>query len=179
VTYARPRGAGQYDFHAARAFEELVGTWLGPFKIAHLDDPNRLDYWVPGPYIDVKEKKKSLTLRWQLLDGVPERDLFVIDELSVRKAAEHFPHAYFLIRDVPGGDRIFLARIDEMFCADRVRRNRVGPTGHAKGKWIVSLAGFRQLTDPANQLLPAVLSDQVQTPWKASHCLSLLDIPEI
>lgn len=179
MAYARPKGASARDFQAAKEFEIEVGGWLGPFHIANLDSPERLDYWVPGPYIDVKEKVRSLTRRWELLPGVPEVDLFVIDELAVRKAAEHFPHAYFVIRDVPGGGRIFLARIDEMFCAERARVNRIGDTGHAKGKWVVSLQNFRQLDDPASQLLPTVLYDQVNTPWKAPECLSFIPIPEV
>lgn len=176
MTYARP---ANNDYLNARAFEEEVGSWLGSFKIGNLDSTDRLDWWVPGPFIDVKEKLQPLGVRWHLLPGVDEVDLFVIDELSVRRAAEHFPHAYFLIRDVPGGDRIFLARVDEVFCAERARVNRVGKTNHMKGKWILSLRNFRQLLYPAEQLLPTVLSDQVSTPWKESQCLSFHPIPEV
>jgi hypothetical protein len=179
MAYARPRGASRSDFQNARAFELQVGTWLGEFKIGNLDSPDRLDWWVPGPYIDVKEKRLKLGQRWHLLPGVPEVDLFVIDELAVRKAAKHFPHAYFVIRDLPGGERIFLARVDEMFSVERKRVNRVGSTGHAKGKWIVSLQNFRQLTDPATQLLPTVLHDQQAMPWKYSHCVTQAEVPEV
>lgn len=179
MSYPRPKGAAQADFAAARQWEEEVGEWLGPFKVGNLTDPNRLDWWVPGLYLDAKEKKAVLNPRWHLLDGVEERDLFVIDELSIRKAAAKFPHAYFIIRDRPGGNRIFLARIDEVFTADRVRRNRVGSTQHAKGKWIISLRSFRQLTDPAVQLLPTVLHDQINMPWKTSACLSTEVVGEI
>ncbi len=177
--YARPAGASQADFAKAREFELEVGTWLGDFKVDNLSSPDRLDWWVPGFYIDVKEKNQPLTPRWQLLQGVPERDLFIIDELAVRKAMKHFPHAYFVIRDRPGGDRIFLARVDEMTGAERARLNRVGKTQHAKGKWVVNLQNFRMLTHPAEQLRPTILDDQVRMPWKASECLSLIPIPEV
>ncbi len=179
MVYARPTGASIMDFQNARAFENEVGEWLGQFKVGNLDDPNRLDWWVPGVYIDVKEKVRKLGPRWHLLPGVPEEDLFVIDELSVRKAARHFPHSYFVIRDQPGGNRIFVARVDEMFCVERARRNRVGKTNHAKGKWIVDLKNFRQLTNPGSELLPLVLQDQQGMPWKLSHCLSTSVIEEI
>lgn len=178
MTYGRPPGAPAQDFLAARGFEEEVGSWLGGYKIANLNSPDRLDFWVPGCYVDVKEKRQRLSARWHVLEQVPEEHLFVIDELSVRKAAAHYPHAYFLIRDVPGGGRIYLARIDEMFCADHVRLNRVSAAGNAKGKWVVDLRNFRLLTAPAEQLLPTILNDQIKTPWKDSQCLSMLNIPE-
>lgn len=177
MSYPRPSNAPAWDFNNAREFEEKVGEWLGDFKVGNLTSNTRLDWWVPGFFLDVKEKKQPLTDRWHLLPGVPEQDLFVVDELSVRRAAHHYPHAYFLIRDVPGGGRIFLARIDEMFCTERARVDRIGRTGHRKGKWIVNLRSFRELTDPANQLLSTVLHDQELMTWKSSECLSELIIP--
>lgn len=179
MSYARPPGAAQYDFASAREFEEQVGEWLGNFKVGNLTSPDRLDWWVPGVFLDVKEKKQKLSSRWHLIPHTPEEFLFVLDELSVRRAAAHFPHAYFLIRDVPGGGRIYLARIDEVFCAERVRLNRVGNTQHAKGKWVLDLRNFRLLTDPASQLLPTVLNDQQHMPWKSSQCISMIPIPEV
>jgi hypothetical protein len=179
MAYARPNGAPRNDFLAARAFELQVGTWLGDYKVGNLEANDRLDWWVPGVFIDVKEKRQKLGKQWHLLPWIPEIDLFVIDELSVRRAAAHFPHAYFVIRDVPGGERIFLARIDEMFSVERARVNRVGSTGHAKGKWIVALSNFRQLTDPMTQLLPTVLHDQQSMPWKYSHCVTQQEVKEI
>ena len=178
MAYPRPVGAGARDFAASKDFERQVGEWLGHYKIGNLESTDRLDWWVPGFYLDVKEKKQKLNPRWHLLPGVDEVDLFVIDELSVRKAQEHFPHAYFLLRDVPA-DRIFLARIDEVTGAERIRVNRTGSTGHKKGKWIMSLRNFRQLYNPGLQLMPAILDDQVSMPWKRSECLSAAGIPEI
>lgn len=176
--YGRPAGAAQSDFAAARAFEEEVGNWLGEYKIANLDSSTRLDYWVPGFYLDVKEKRQPLGKRWHLLDGVPETDLFVLDELSVRRAAEHFPHAYFLIRDCPTG-RIFLARIDEVFSTTHARVNRRTSEQHRKGKWVLDLTNFRMLDDPPLELLPLVLNDQVETTWKQSPCLTEKEIPDV
>jgi hypothetical protein len=166
------------DFQNARAFEEEVGTWLGAHKIGNLDSSERLDWWVPGFYLDVKEKRQPLGRRWHLLPAVPEQFLFVIDELSVRRASQHSPHAYFVLRSVPTG-QVFLARVDEMFSAERGRVNRVGSTGHAKGKWVIDLRNFRELTDPVNQLMPTILADQVSMPWKASHCVTALEVQTV
>lgn len=171
--YDRPPGAAQADFRNAREFEEEVGRHLGQFLIANLDSPDRLDYWVPGLYLDVKEKRQPLTERWMQLPGVPERELFVLDELSVRRGMQHQYGAYFLIRDVPGGNRLFLAPVHEAVGAERKRVQRKG-----KGKWILDLRNFRQIQD-LGQILPTVLQDQVQTPWKRPYNLTQLEVPQI
>ena len=182
MTYERPPGTQRSDFHNARATEELVGTWLGPFRVGNLTSPTRLDWWVPGLFLDVKEKNQSLTSKWTKHTepfGWEEVDTFVIDELSIRRAMQHFPQAYFLVKDNPGGERWFLMRIDEVCCTERVRLNRATSAEHRKGKWIVNLTAFRQLSDPEHQLLPTILNDQTQTPWKASYCLSGLPVTEV
>lgn len=179
TTYSRPPGANQTDFVDARQFEEEVGTWLGDFKIANLDSSTRMDYWIPGVQLDVKEQKSPLgdrfTKHWP---GVEQLDLFVIDELSVRRALhDHGTSAYFLIRQRPTG-RLFLARADEMACTERVRLDRETSPGNKKGKWLVRLSAFRQITDHRS-LLDVVLGDQIALPWKRSECLSELEIPTV
>ena len=173
MNYARPAGASRFDREAAREFENTVGDWLGPYKIAHLDATDRMDFWVPGVYIDVKEKRQPLSNQWTIPSNSRREDVFVLDELSIRRAMQYHPHAYFLLRDVPL-DRIFLARLDEVLAGDHTRCDRIGKTGHRKGKWLIVLTQFRQLQDPATELLPTILRDQVDTPWKRSELL----IPE-
>ncbi len=179
MKYARTAEQRRSDHANARANEELVGSWLGSFKVGNLDSTDRLDWWIPGVYIEVKEKRQRITARWPLPD-CDEGDAFILDELSVRKAMAHFPHAYFVLHDLPGGSRWFLARVDEVAMADRCRLNREGParspgaSGVLKGKHVVDLRQFRLLTDPATQLLPTVLADQIAMPWKQSALL----IPE-
>lgn len=170
MKYPRPPGAGVVDYQAARAFEDTVGGWLGSFKIGNLNSPDKMDWWVPGFYLDVKERKRPVGPRWPLPEGCRVEDAFILDELSIRRAMQYFPHAYFLLRALPE-DRVFLARIDEVLCADRTRVNRVGPTGHPKGKHILNLQQFRMLEDPETELMSAVLADQIAVPWKRSDCL--------
>lgn len=169
----RPRTVAQRhgDFAAAREFENLVGKWLGPYKVENLDAVDRMDFWIPGVFLDVKEKRQPLSGMWPLPAGAKPVDCFVLDELSIRRAMLHVPHAYFLLRDVPGGDRFFLARVDEVLMADRRRVDRIGTTGKRKGKWVVNLLQFRQLADPETELYPAILADQIALPWKRSECL--------
>lgn len=177
MTYARSSAWKSGDYRNARIFEEQVGAQLGDFKFENLAETDRLDFWIPGTQVEVKEKVQKLGVRWHLLPGVPETDLFVIDELSVRRAAQHGFSAYFVIRDRPM-DRLFLARVDEVWAVEHVQRNREGELGHMKGKWILDLTNFRQIENLDN-LLPLILADQIALNWKRSECLSQKEIPSI
>ena len=111
MAYQRTAFQRQGDFNAAREFEETVGEWLGPHKVAYLSSPDKLDYWVPGYFIEVKEKRQKLSTRF-VKDRESEPDMFVLDELSVRSANVTSPTAaYFLLRDCvhPDGARMFLS----------------------------------------------------------------------
>jgi len=172
--YARPPGASQADFMNARLFEEEVGSWLGDFKIGSLDSSTKMDWWVPGFYLDVKEKRQQLGERFaKLWPEVPREHLFVIDELSVRRAMQYGYSGYFLIRDCPM-DRLYLVRVDELTSTERVRANRETTPGRKKGKWLVDLRAFRQI-EPGPGLLAHVLQDQIDTPWKNSELLGEMD----
>jgi hypothetical protein len=174
--YTRTAAQRRGDFEAAREFELEVQGWLGDFLVPKLNSTTELDFWLPGIYLDVKEKRQPISARWPLPPGVPQRDCFILDELSVRKAMEKYPSAYFLIRDVPGGDRLFLAPIYEVVGVERTRVQRVG-----KGKWIIDLANFRELdrATASTDLRTMLLADQVALPWKASECLSAKEVPQV
>lgn len=170
--YRRSAHHRQQDFQAARAFEEEVGRHLGPNVVARLDSTTDLDFWLPEVFIECKEKRQRLTERWRLLDGVDEKDLFILDELSLRKAIEKGPSVYFVLRDLPE-NRMFLARVDEVACSSFARRNRVG-----KGKLILNLKNFRQI-ESLDKIVPMTMHEQTTLPWRRSECLSQLEIGQI
>lgn len=160
------------DFAVAREFEEEVARHLPAEQVTMFDHSDALDVWIPGYLLDVKEKRQRLTKRWQLLPGVDEVDLIVLDELGIRRALRHWPAAYFLMRDLPQ-DRLFLASITEVVCAERVRRQRVG-----KGKWILDLNNFLQV-DSLDDVHGLIVADQAATPWKLSGCLGHLPVGQV
>lgn len=172
MTYQRPPGTKQGDFTAARAWEEKVASFLPPYVVTRFSHNDELDIWVPGPLIECKEKKQPLTDRWWLLPGVEERNLFIMDELSLRRCMKAAPHTYIIINDVPC-DRLFILNAVEMACAERTRRNRNG-----KGKLIYNLTDFRRLPH-LDQLLEFVMADMADLPWKRSECWSANPIGEI
>lgn len=160
------------DFAKSREFEQEVSDALGVPHITNFTSPTALDIWVPGVYIEVKEKRQRLTQRWHLLPGVPEHNLFVMDELTVRRAGKHYPYVMFVIRDVPQ-QRLFAAPIWEVNSVERARRNRVG-----KGKWIVDMTNFRQL-ESLDQILPFAMDLFADTEWLRSECLTAHPIPQV
>lgn len=178
MVYHRPPGARQNDHANSKEFEQTVGEALGPFKIDHSKSNDKLDFWCPGFFTEVKEKRQPISNRWPLPEGCAIEDAFILDELSIRKAADHYPFVWFVLRDYPN-DRIFLAGIAEILCADRVRVNRVGPPpgNVAKGKWVLNLTQFRLLED-LSDITPTILGTIVALPWKQSACLIPTEVQE-
>lgn len=166
--YRRPPNT---DLADAREFEQIVRGWLPAWVDDRTTSTSELDFYVPGFYIDVKEKKQRIGDRWPL--PCREEDAFIVDELTIRKGLKHYPNAYFVIQDRPMG-RVFVARIDEIAMTEKFRVNRVG-----KGKHIVDLMNFTHLLDPARDLMTYLVQDQISMPWKRSEILTRRDIPQV
>lgn len=171
--YRRTAAQKTHDFTFSKLWEQEVKSWLPPYVDDRTKSTTELDFYVPGAYIDAKEKNQPISARWDLPTGCDEKDAFIIDELSIRKALKHFPLSYFVLHDRPQG-RVFLARADVMALASATRLMRVN-----KGKRVVDLRNFRLLTDPAAQLWPAILEDQLAMNWKNSECLTELQIRQV
>lgn len=165
--YTRTAAQRAHDFANARAYEEYVAGRIGVPNHTRFDAKDDLDIWVPGFMLEVKEKNQPLTSRWHLVPDTDERDLFIFDELTIRKALRWYPEVFFLLRDNasdPANPRLFLAPIWELVAVERVRVDR-----STKGKWILDLNKFRRLADEADipAIAHAMLVDQV---WKQSPC---------
>ena len=166
MSYKRTAYQRRNDFEESKEWEEEVRRHLPDYAIVRTDSTTELDFFLPGLYLEAKEKKQPLTKRWHLFDGVQDRDLFVLDELSLRKALVHAPYSYFVLRDIPGGERLFLASAVEVAVAEKIRRNRVG-----KGKLILDLRQFRQI-ESLDWIMPSVIEDVQRFAWKQSACMT-------
>lgn len=170
--YQRTPAQRQGDFLTARDWEEEVADLFeaGTFRPA-FNSTDALDFWFPGVYIELKEKRQRYTERWHLLPGVAEPDLFIIDELTVKRALRHYPAVLFLIRDVPGG-RLFHVPIWELVSVERARVNRV-----KKGKWVIDLGHFRTVPDPVSAY-DLFIREMTGQQWKDASVASHKDIPQ-
>mgnify|MGYP001180015691 CR=1 FL=1 len=174
MVYQRTPEQKRHDLANARAYEDYVAIQVGVPVHTRFDARDDLDIWHPGWMLEIKEKNQPLTERWHLLDGVEERNLFVLDELTVRKALSWYPGVFLLLRDnahdhhLPEDQRqprLFLAPIWEIVAVKRERVDRGG-----KGKWILDLTDFTRLADEAHvpEFAHHALTEQK---WKQSHCL--------
>jgi len=168
VTYSRRPGQSNIDLQNAKEFEDEVRRVLPGYVHVRTESTVDLDFYIPPIVVEVKEKRQKLTDRW--LGNKPiEDDLFVLDELTVRKALKHWPYVWFVLKDCPQ-ERIFLASISEVLSADRHRFNRSG-----KGKWVIDTSGFS--TFPLEAIMDRIRVDIAMEEWKASCCV--VPAPEV
>lgn len=170
--YRRTKAQMNHDFAESKKFEAQVAEALGEFVVDQSDSNTKIDFWVPGFFLDVKEKRQKLSDRWWLLKDVGEKDTMVLDELGVRKLMQHYPYGYFLIRDAVL-DRMFLASATELATVPRARVNRV-----QKGKLVYDLRNFRPL-DSIADVYRLVMEDLVEMPWKQSPCVGQLEPEQV
>ena len=119
-------------------------------------------------YLEVKEKRQPYNpANWPAF--APEVDLFILDDLTVRKCLGYAPRAGVLVRDNTQSSYYFFSVID-LALMPRLRVNRPIQRNAAdlKGKWLVNLQnGFQadNLTDAFVHLnhyvqaLPSILCE--------------------
>jgi hypothetical protein len=109
---------------------------------------SRLDFQLLGPEdrlieLEVKAKLQPLSTGWQeLRPQVEPNNLFVLDELALRKIMDAGRYAFLLVRDVPGA-RWVLWSSGDLLVASRVRHARRLERSHVsrmKGKLLFDLS---------------------------------------
>ena len=117
---------------------------------------DRLDFQLLAPgerlvEIEVKAKMQPLSAGWRALrHDVDPADLFVLDELALRKIVDAGRYAFLLVRDIPRA-RWALWSSGDLLVASRVRHARridKGSRPMFKGKLLFDLseAGFQSLS---------------------------------
>lgn len=109
---------------------------------------NKLDYQLVGPggrlcELELKAKRQPLSPGWRRLrPDVDPADLFVLDELALRKIVDAGRYAFLLVRDLPQ-DRWCLWSAGHLIVASRVRHGRQLTTttvSTVKGKLVFDLS---------------------------------------
>lgn len=135
---------------------------------------DKLDFQLLGPHerlieLEVKAKHQPLSAGWrQLRRDVTPEDLFVLDELALRKIVDAGRYAFLLVRDIPLA-RWVLWSAGDLVVASRVRHARrleKSATPRTKGKLLLDLseAGF----------IASALSDALETLTTTAERLDLL-----
>lgn len=104
-------------------------------------------------HIDAKEKRQRFSMKNWKEARIPQEQLFIIDDLAVRKLLLHAPHSFTVIKDSSVSPAMyFVYSIVDFLCIPKVRcRRPIRRTIVAfKGKWIIDLrdaAAFETLGD--------------------------------
>jgi hypothetical protein len=127
----------------ARALDEHPELVRLSTSTASLD---RLDYQLLGPgerlcELELKAKRQPYRGWAHLRPELAEADVFILDELALRRVVEAGRYAFLLVRDLPGR-RWALWSTAELVLATKVRVSRqLATSGTSKGKLLIDLAG--------------------------------------
>jgi hypothetical protein len=148
----RERRPGDWRIDLARRhpLEDAVETALDDHPAltrlgSHTASLDRLDFPVLGPgdrlcELELKAKHQPYRSWADLRPATAERDLFILDELALRKVIDAGRYAFLLIYDQPT-DRWVLWTTMDLVLADKVRVNRRLATGidRVKAKVLLDL----------------------------------------
>jgi hypothetical protein len=167
------------DLSGRHEIEALVGEALRvhcALGLVHnsTNSFDRLDYQVLCAdqliELEVKAKHQPLSLGWQRLrPDVRPVDLFVLDELAMRKIVDVGRYAFLLVRDVPG-NRWCLWSAGDLVVASRVRHTRRLDTGsqRSKGKLLFDLSEAGHVTTSLADALDSLFAtaSHVELWWR-------------
>jgi hypothetical protein len=148
VTYTRQPAHWATDTAGRRGFEQRVRKALdadGEFVLLDSTDSfDEIDFELgcrgKRLFVEVKQKKQRYSDAWVESSGIPESNLFILDELAARKIIRRCPRSYLLIHDQLGS-RFSVAGALELITMPKRRVNRSIEAGVStfKGKWLIDL----------------------------------------
>jgi hypothetical protein len=106
----------------------------------------RLDYQVVGPgarmlQIELKAKRQSYVGWARYRPGVDEKDVFILDELALRKLIDAGRYGFLLVHDMPGHRWAVWSNPDLVLTPKaRVSRQLAVGSGAVKGKVLISFS---------------------------------------
>ncbi|MGH9198064.1 MAG: hypothetical protein ACRD1T_20315 [Acidimicrobiia bacterium] len=180
MTYTRQPAHWDTDTSGRKGFERRVRRALatdGEFELLDATDSFdevdfELGYRGRRVFLEVKEKKQKYRDGWVETSGIPEEDLFILDELAARKIVLRAPRAYLLVHDKMNDVFATFGAL-ELITMPKVRVNRSIDGGVAtfKGKWLIDLRGA-ELTPTIEAALAYVKrrSSSEDDYWKALAC---------
>lgn len=163
------------------SFEQEIKTYLVQKGIKFADGSssyNQLDFTLCDKngqaafHFDVKEKRQEYNLaNWPKFASAP--DLFILDDLAVRKCLAYAPKSGILIRDNLREAYVFFSVIDlALMPKKRVNRpiNRNQPG--SKGKWLINLRNGKesQSIDDAISGIYSFLQDLPSVLFQTLEC---------
>lgn len=138
------------DLRGRHGLEDLVAAAVASHPVLRLvgrstDAYDQLDYELVGPggrrlQLELKAKHQPYVGWRDLRPEVAEGDLFILDELALRRLVDAGRYGFLLVRDVPG-DRWVLWSLAELVIGSKVRVSRnLATPGRVKGKVLLDLS---------------------------------------
>jgi hypothetical protein len=146
----RPRVAGDWKVDLARrhVVEGQVEDALDTHQLltrlgSSTSSLDRLDFQVLGPgdrLCELELKAKHQRYNGWSRPGVAERDLFILDELALRKIIDGGRHAFLLVFDAPNRRWVLWGVMDLVLATKtRIARPLATGAGKVKGKVLLDL----------------------------------------
>ena len=104
-------------------------------------------------HLDVKEKiQKYQTANWPKI--MPESEMFILDDLSVRKCLAYAPNSGILIRDNLNNRYYFFSVVD-LALMPKTRANRPINKNQSgqKGKWVINLRNGKRFASSEDAIV--------------------------
>ena len=175
--------AGRHDLEAAVAAALAAHPAL-TLLAAHTNALDRLDYQVLGPgerllEIELKAKRQPYVGWAELRPEVAEADLFILDELALRRLVDAGRYGFLLVADRPS-ERWAVWSTAELVLASKIRTARRLASGvdRLKGKVLLDLGEAAALTSTLAGALSGIVnliriidrcwSDIAPWPWPAT-----------
>lgn len=127
------------------SLESELSNFFRQRRIPHEDNRSsgkKMDFVFPilgaNFHLEAKEKRQRINVSaWPRVD-ISERELFIVDELTIRKMLLRSPNCGMVIRDNLR-ERYFFCSILDIVLMPRVKANRMMEGYTLKGKWLVNM----------------------------------------
>ena len=144
---------GKTEMMVLNSFESLMRALLIENRYEYQDHSNsynKLDYTVnlhneAVLKLEIKEKRQPVKRsNWPVPKHILDEDIFILDDLTARKALLAAPFSAIAVQDRPRNS-YYVADVLDLWSMPRVRVNRKISKNKYKGKWILSFRNFVKL----------------------------------
>lgn len=154
------------DLEKRHALEAKVGARLAAHpRLIMLKrstaSTDRLDYQLLGPgerlvETELKTKRQPYQGWAKFRPDIPERDLFILDELALRRIVDAGRYAFLLVNDMPGRRWCLWSTADLVLTSkSRIARTLARESERVKGKLLISLV--------EHSIICATLGEAIET----------------
>ncbi|MEA2447440.1 MAG: hypothetical protein QOK47_1077 [Actinomycetota bacterium] len=125
---------------------------------------DRLDYQLLGPgerliEMELKTKRQPYQGWTRYRPDVPEKDLFILDELALRRIVDAGRYAFLLVNDMPGRRWCLWSTADLVLTSkSRVARSLARGADLVKGKLLISLVEHSTVTETLAEAIEALIT---------------------